>query len=140
MKKQELIICFLCGVLFSIGLIVSGMTQPQKVIGFLDFFGPGFDPSLMFVMVGAIAVYSLAFRYACKRGGPLFGQCYVLPTKNELDTKLILGSALFGIGWALGGFCPGPALASFASFSPSVFVFLLCMGIGMGVHEKFFQA
>lgn len=94
------------GALFAVGLAVSGMTKPSKVIGFLDIAG-AWDASLAFVMVGAIAVHFVAHRVVMRRPSPLFDEEFHLPTRKDLDVRLILGAALFGVGWGLGGFCPG---------------------------------
>jgi uncharacterized membrane protein YedE/YeeE len=121
---------FGCGVTFAIGLGVSGMTRPEKVIDFLDFFGK-WDASLAFVMVGAIVVYSVAYRFSAKLGSPLLAARFAIPDRRDIDGKLLLGSTLFGIGWGLGGFCPGPALVSLASAALPVMVFVTAMSAGM---------
>ena len=105
---------FAAGVVFGIGLILSGMTDPAKVIGFLDIAG-NWDPSLAFVMAGAIAVGVFAFAFARKRSASLFGDAMRLPTRRDVDLRLVLGSVIFGIGWGLAGFCPGPALVASAA-------------------------
>ncbi len=125
---------FLAGVLFSVGLAVAGMTQPQKVIGFLDFFG-AWDPSLMFVMVGAIAVNLVLFRLTMRTKGPVYAPRFQVPTRRDLDARLIGGSALFGVGWGLAGFCPGPAIASLPAATPSVLVFVAAMVGGMALFH-----
>lgn len=125
---------FLAGGLFAIGLGVSGMTHPEKIIGFLDF-ARAWDPTLAFVMAGAIAVYAPLSRTAARRAAPLFADAFALPTRRDLDPKLITGSALFGVGWGLGGFCPGPALVALLSWNPAVLVFVLCMVAGMAAFE-----
>lgn len=122
------------GFLFAIGLGVSGMTQPAKVMGFLDLFG-NWDPSLIFVMAGAIAVHSVAYRFIRKRSSPLLSLHWHLPTKRELTPALIIGSVLFGIGWGLAGYCPGPALTSLASLKSEPFLFVLSMIGGMLVFK-----
>lgn len=118
------------GFIFAIGLGVSGMTQPQKVVGFLDLFG-NWDPSLIFVMVGAILVHFVTYKVIRKRSSPLFDTKWHVPTKTELTPALIGGALLFGIGWGLGGFCPGPAVTSLASFEPRVLMFVVSMIVGM---------
>ena len=122
------------GVLFGLGLGVSGMTQPQKVIGFLDVFG-SWDPSLAFVMVGAIGVHMIGFKLVTKRPSPLFAEKFQIPTRRDLDKRLIMGSAIFGIGWGLAGYCPGPAITSLVTLSPAVFLFVATMGAGMYLHQ-----
>jgi uncharacterized membrane protein YedE/YeeE len=124
------IAAFLSGVVFAIGLAVAGMTRPSNVIGFLDLFGE-WRPALMFVMVSGIAVSALAFRWARSREAPLFAPRFALPTRRDLDARLIAGSAIFGIGWGLGGYCPGPAVTSLATGSLGPLVFVLAMLGGM---------
>lgn len=118
------------GFIFAIGLGLSGMTQPQKVIGFLDLFG-NWDPSLIFVMAGAIAVHFVTYRLIRKRQSPLLSTDWHVPTKKEITPALIIGAFIFGVGWALGGYCPGPAITSLASFDKTPFVFVISMLVGM---------
>lgn len=118
------------GALFGVGLAISGMTQPAKVLGFLDVTG-AWDASLAFVMAGAVAVYAVAFRLIRRRGAPLFERELHLPTQRHVDGKLLAGAALFGVGWGLGGFCPGPALVSLGAMAPHAVVFVLAMTAGM---------
>lgn len=118
------------GFVFAIGLGLSGMTQPQKVIGFLDLFG-NWDPSLIFVMIGAIVVHFVTFKVIRKRNYPLFSNQWHVPTKKEITPALMTGAFIFGIGWALGGFCPGPAITAMASFEKAPFVFVISMLVGM---------
>ena len=129
-------VTFFSGVLFSIGLGISGMTQPQKVIGFLDVFG-AWDISLAFVMVGGIISY-LIFQLTIQKrfSTPLLAKQFYLPTQNEIDKRLIFGAVLFGIGWGLGGFCPGPAITSLGSGSLSTMAFVVSMGFGMLIADK----
>ena len=121
---------FLVGLLFGLGLILSGMTDPGKVIGFLDLFGL-WDPSLALVMGGAIAVSFFAFTLAKKRTTNFLGGLLRLPTQNQIDKPLVSGSLLFGAGWGLAGFCPGPAWVSMASGQPKALVFVVAMLVGM---------
>ncbi len=123
---KHVITHFLLGFLFGIGLIVSGMTQPAKVIGFLDIFG-NWIPDLAFVMIGAIIINAIAHKFLMRRGKPLFVPEFSLPSKRDLDRPLILGSALFGIGWGLAGFCPGPAIVVIGGLQTPAILF----GIGM---------
>jgi uncharacterized protein len=132
---KNAIISFIVGLIFSVGLGISGMTNPQKVFGFLDVFGK-FDPSLIFVMVGAIAVHFILYKIIRKKTTPLFDQTWHVPTKKDITPSLIIGSFLFGVGWALGGFCPGPALVSLGAFSVRSFVFLISMVIGMFIFHQ----
>lgn len=125
------VFALLSGLIFGIGLIVSGMANPAKVLNFLDLFGT-WDPSLAFVMGGAIAVtapgFALLFR---SRQTPLFDNTFRLPTRNDLEPKLLTGAAIFGIGWGLGGFCPGPALTALPMAATGTLIFVPFMLIGM---------
>jgi|SoiMethySBSTD1v2_1073268.scaffolds.fasta_scaffold401585_2 uncharacterized membrane protein YedE/YeeE len=125
---------FVAGLIFAFGLAISGMTQPGKVTAFLDLFG-NWDPSLAFVMIGAIAVYSILYRIIRHRTAPLFATFFSVPTRSDLDARLLGGAALFGIGWGLGGFCPGPAITSLASGHWSVIVFVAAMVAGMFLYQ-----
>jgi uncharacterized membrane protein YedE/YeeE len=120
----------LSGLLFGVGLGVSGMTLPAKVIGFLDVAGD-WDASLAFVMVGAIAVHAVLYRLVRRRPVPLFDGTFHVPTRRDLDARLVVGAALFGVGWGLGGFCPGPALVSLGSGSGAAVLFVAAMLVGM---------
>jgi uncharacterized membrane protein YedE/YeeE len=133
MKRKQIWIAFFSGVLFSIGLAFAGMTQPQKVIAFLDVSG-NWDPSLAFVMVGAIAVYSIGFRIITQLPHPLFDKKFELPKKKDLDRNLIIGSILFGVGWGLVGFCPAPALTALVAFRWEPTLFVVAMLGGMGLY------
>lgn len=121
---------FVVGLLFGLGLMLSGMTDPGKVIGFLDLFGT-WDPSLALVMGGAIMAGFFAFTVAKKRTSTFLGGALRLPTNMDMDKKLVIGSLLFGAGWGLAGFCPGPALVSMADGQPKALVFVLAMLVGM---------
>ena len=123
-----------CGLIFGLGLILSGMGSPAKVQNFLDFFGQ-WDPSLGFVMGGAIAVGLVAFTLAKQRKTALLGAPMQLPTSTAIDSKLLTGSALFGIGWGLAGFCPGPALMNLSTLNPEVWLFVAAMLAGMGAQH-----
>ena len=123
------------GFVFAIGLGLSGMTQPQKVVGFLDLFG-SWDPSLIFVMVGAIGVHFVTYKIIRKRESPMFDIQWHVPTKKELTPALIGGSVLFGIGWGLAGFCPGPALTSLASLELTPVIFIGSMLVGMLIFKQ----
>jgi uncharacterized membrane protein YedE/YeeE len=125
---------FLVGLLFGWGLLIAGMTDPGKVIGFLDLAGL-WDPSLGFVMGGAIAVGLFAFGLARKRTTNLLGGALHLPTASQIDRPLVIGSLLFGAGWGIAGFCPGPAIVSMASGQPKALVFVLAMVCGMMIFE-----
>jgi hypothetical protein len=125
---------FASGALFGAGLLVSGMTKPAKVQGFLDLFGR-WDASLVFVMLGAISVHFVAHRLIVRRGGPLFGDTFHLPTRKDVDRRLVVGAALFGVGWGLAGYCPGPALVSAGGGAVPVLVFVGAMTLGMLVER-----
>jgi uncharacterized protein len=127
---------FLVGILFAAGLVLSGMTLPAKVIGFLDL-GGGWDPSLAFVMAGAIVVYALAMRLITKRRRPIFEPKFYLPTRKDIDLRLVAGAAIFGAGWGLGGVCPGPALVGAASGALPAVVFVAAMFGGMELFRVF---
>lgn len=124
---------FAAGLVFGIGLILSGMTDPGKVIGFLDISG-SWDPSLAFVMAGAIMVGLLAFALAKRRTAAVFGGAIHLPHNRDIDNRLVGGSLVFGIGWGLAGYCPGPALVSFASGQAKAAIFVAAMLGGMLVY------
>ena len=121
---------FVVGLLFGLGLMLSGMTDPGKVIGFLDLFG-AWDPSLALVMGGAILVGFFAFTIAKKRTTTFLGGVLRFPTNMDIDKKLVVGSLMFGSGWGLAGFCPGPAMVSMADGQPKALVFVLAMLVGM---------
>jgi uncharacterized protein len=128
------IIGLIAGLIFGVGLAASGMTDTQKVLGFLDIFG-AWKADLMFVMGGAVAVTVVAFYFVLKRQRPLFDKQFHLPTGTHLDKRLIIGSAIFGIGWGVYGYCPGPAIAAMAYFHKESAIFLLAMTAGMSsVH------
>lgn len=122
------------GLIFGVGLIASGMTQPTKVQAFLDVFG-AWDPSLALVMGGAIAVGSVAFAIARRRRTSWSGDALQIPTSTTIDRRLIGGGVLFGIGWGLAGFCPGPALVAASSGVVSAWMFVAAMLVGMAVHD-----
>lgn len=118
------------GIVFAIGLGISGMTMPSKVLGFLDLFG-NFDASLIFVMVGAIIVHFITFRIVKKRHHPVLDEKWHVPTKTEITPALVSGAFIFGFGWALGGMCPGPAITNLASFDSTPIIFVVSMLVGM---------
>jgi uncharacterized membrane protein YedE/YeeE len=122
------------GLLFGAGLALSGMTQPSKVMSFLDFTGD-WDPSLAFVMAGAIAVHAVLYRVVRRRPSPLFQATFHVPTRRDVDPRLVAGAAIFGLGWGLGGFCPGPGIVSAASLDPSALVFVAAMLGGMLIQH-----
>jgi uncharacterized membrane protein YedE/YeeE len=133
---MHMIGAFAAGLIFGIGLIVSGMTDPSKVVGFLDLAGR-WDPSLAFVMVGAILVGIAGFAVARKRAASFLGGAMHLPTVRQIDRRLVLGSLTFGVGWGLAGFCPGPALVSLGAGYDKAAVFSVAMLTGMALYEAF---
>lgn len=118
------------GLVFGIGLSVSHMTDPAVVLGFLDFFGE-WNPALAFVIGGAIAVTFIGYKVVFGRGRPILEPTFSAPVASQLDGRLLTGAAIFGVGWGMGGFCPGPALASLSSFNPKAIAFVIAMLIGM---------
>ena len=131
---MKLLMALMAGLLFGLGLILSGMTDPAKVLGFLDLAG-NWDPSLAFVMGGALLVGSLVFPFATKRPKSILGEALRLPTATRIDRRLVLGGLTFGMGWGLAGYCPGPALASLAQGGTKPFVFFIAMLAGMALFE-----
>lgn len=127
---MRIFISFLSGFVMGIGLIISQMINPAKVIGFLDVFGH-FDPTLAFVMLGALIVAALGFRIFSHLGKPCLAETFDTPTKTKVDSPLIFGAAIFGIGWGLAGFCPGPALVSITLGLKEAGFFVLAMLVGM---------
>lgn len=124
---------FVAGLVFGVGLILSGMTDPGKVLGFLDVAG-AWDPSLAFVMGGAVLVGLLGFAFAERRARSFFGGAMHLPSNRDIDNRLVAGSLVFGIGWGLAGFCPGPALVTFGAGHDKAAIFVAAMLGGMLLH------
>jgi len=137
-KPLALVSVFFCRVLFALGLIISAMVNPAKVIGFLDLFGD-WDPSLALVMAGGLAVTTPAFRLILKRDKPLLDSSFSLPTRKDIDPRLIGGAVLFGIGWGIAGLCPGPAITLLVTFDGSIWLFVLAMAGGMVFHRKILE-
>jgi uncharacterized protein len=135
---MRMIVALFSGALFGLGLAVSGMTNPAKVIGFLDFAG-GWDPTLAFVMGGALLVTIPAFRLILGRQRPILADGFALPTKTSLDARLLGGAALFGVGWGLSGFCPGPAVVALTTGLTPVFAFVAAMVAGMVLQAWVFE-
>jgi uncharacterized membrane protein YedE/YeeE len=121
---------FAAGAIFAVGLALSGMTKPAKVVGFLDVAG-AWDASLAFVMMGAIAVHAVAHRLIVRGGAPLFDDAFHLPTRKDFDRRLLAGAAVFGVGWGLGGYCPGPGIVAASSGALAAIVFLVGMTAGV---------
>ena len=126
----------LAGLVFGLGLILSGMANPAKVLGFLDLAG-AWDPSLALVMGGAVAVSALAFTWVRRRRVSLLGAALRLPTARTIDRRLVLGSVVFGVGWGLAGFCPGPALVALGMGNGKALIFVAAMLAGMGLFALF---
>ena len=129
------IVAVVTGLLFGAGLAASGMTNPEKVQGFLDLTGV-WDPSLMFVMGGAVVVTCISFRFILKLSRPVFSEQFHMPSSTSIDTRLIIGAALFGTGWGLVGYCPGPALAAIAYLNSDVMIFLVAMFVGAFLGQE----
>ena len=129
------LIALACGIIFGVGLAMSGMTDTAKVIGFLDIFGQ-WVPDLAFVMGGAVLVTVISFRFVLRRKAPLLADGFALPTTTTLDGRLLGGAALFGIGWGIYGYCPGPAIAALAYLNVDTAIFVIAMLAGMTISNK----
>ncbi len=127
---------FLAGLIFAVGLVLGGMTQPEKIIAFLDVSGD-WDPSLGYVMLGAVGVHSIGYRLTMRRARPLFAEKFLVPTRRDIDASLVVGALLFGVGWGLGGYCPGPALVSAGALIPDAAVFLLSTVVGHWLFGRY---
>lgn len=125
----------LCGTLFGIGLAVSGMTDTAKVLGFLDLFG-SWVPDLVFVMGGAVCVTLVAFRFIMKRDRSLLGELMSLPSNTAIDGRLLAGAAIFGIGWGVYGYCPGPAISALGYLESNTAIFVVAMLVGMALANR----
>lgn len=130
---RALVVSWAAGLLFAVGLAIGGMTRPAKVLAFLDLAGK-WDPSLAFVMAGAIAVHALAYRLVRRRRTPFFAASFALPPRSDVDPSLVAGALCFGVGWGLAGYCPGPALTGLASGAVPTCVFVAGMVLGMAAH------
>ena len=130
---RRVVAAFFTGLVFGAGLLIGGMTQPSKVNGFLDVAG-AWDPSLMFVMVGGIATHLALYRWVTRRPSPLLEPRFMIPTRKDIDAKLVLGAVIFGVGWGLGGFCPGPGLVSVTQGGHAL-AFVGAMMLGMRLHS-----
>jgi uncharacterized membrane protein YedE/YeeE len=131
---MQMLAALACGLIFGWGLLISGMVEPTKVIGFLDIFG-AWDPSLAVVMAGALAVAGVGFRIVARRQRPVLVAQSLWPARTDVDFPLVIGATLFGVGWGLVGLCPGPALENLATLSPRVIAFVVAMACGMGLHK-----
>jgi uncharacterized membrane protein YedE/YeeE len=141
--RRQALAGFASAVLFGIGLIAAGMTLPSKVVGFLDVFGQ-WDPSLAFVMIGAIGVHAVLYRLIRKRRSPLFGDGFHITHRRDIDGRLLVGAALFGVGWGLSGICPGPGLVASVAGALSgvlpILAFVVAMLVGMKLFGIYTQA
>ena len=137
MKRTD-VVAFLAGVVFAVGLGISGMMLPSKVIGFLDITG-AWDPSLGLVMAGAIATHFAFARRASSATSPRFAPTFSVPREAPIDRRLVLGAALFGIGWGIAGFCPAPAVVSIVTLTPSTLAFVAAMLASMGTYALLFE-
>lgn len=133
---KGLVTAALSGGLFALGLVLSGMTRPINVIGFLDFAGD-WDPKLLFVMGGAVLVHAPLLAWTRRRSRPLYAPTFAIPTRRDIDPPLVLGAVLFGIGWGLYGYCPGPAWVSLGSVDVSAFTFVAAMLAGMYLFSRY---
>lgn len=138
-KHFDLISQYLIGVLFGFGLLISGMTNPQKILNFLDLSGL-WDPSLLFVMGGAVLVGLGGFYLLRKRSQAFFGGALHMPARRDVSKPLLIGSMIFGVGWGIAGFCPGPAVVAVGAGQSKAFVFVIAMLAGMWICEHFFTA
>jgi uncharacterized membrane protein YedE/YeeE len=127
--KMKFLSYLTIGIVFGVGLILSGMTQPLKVLGFLDIFG-NWDPTLAFVMGSAVITTTIGYKLILRRSSPVLENKFFLPTVSTLDTRLVLGASMFGIGWGLVGFCPGPALTAVSSLTTGTITFVCAMFAG----------
>ncbi len=134
-RPLKLFAAFLMGVIFALGLGIGGMTQPSKIIGFLDLAGH-WDPTLAFVLAGALAVTMVCFPAILRRARPVFSPRFFLPRKQHLDLRLLAGAALFGVGWGMSGYCPGPALVSTVTLRAPVLVFVMAMALGLHAARR----
>jgi uncharacterized membrane protein YedE/YeeE len=129
------LVALLAGTIFGLGLAMSGMTDTAKVLGFLDLFG-NWVPDLAFVMGGAVCVTLVAFRFVLKRPTPLLATAFSLPASSSIDGRLISGAALFGLGWGVYGYCPGPAISALVYLNGNTFIFVLAMFAGMALAAR----
>lgn len=132
---MKLFFSYFSGLLFGLGLAIGGMTDPQRVQGFLDVFG-NWDPTLIFVMGGAVATTFIGYRWVFRRQGPLLAEKFMLPTRRDIDIRLLIGAAVFGIGWGLSGYCPGPAFASISGVTWPLTALLLSMIFGWWIARR----
>lgn len=133
---STIVVALVSGIIFGLGLCVSEMINPTRVIGFLDVFGR-WDATLLLVMAAAVTVAGIGFPLVARRAKPIFADKFVVPVKTDIDLRLITGSVLFGVGWGLAGLCPGPAIAALASMSPPILMFVAAMIGGQWLASRF---
>lgn len=127
---------FIAGLLFAVGLTLGGMTQPHKIVAFLDV-TRDWDPSLAFVMMGAISFHALSYRLIIRRKEPIYGGRFLIPRRSDIDPRLVVGAGLFGVGWGLGGFCPGPAIVASGTGVTDALIFVAALAGGHWLYGKF---
>ncbi len=132
---MRMVAALFAGLIFGLGLIVSQMINPAKVIGFLNVAGDGWDPSLLLVMGSAMIITTIGYKLVFKKDQPVFDQDFHVPTSQVIDRRLLSGAAIFGIGWGLGGLCPGPAIAALALGAPQILWFVAAMLVGMAAKK-----
>lgn len=137
-QLMQIVAAFVAGTLFGFGLALSGMLNPVRVQGFLDIFGI-WDPSLAFVLGGAVTVAFIGVRIMSRMARPALDDTFHVPANREIDAPLVIGSALFGLGWGIGGFCPGPAIASLSVGLTEPFMFVAAMLVGMTIHDRMWR-
>ena len=133
---MPMVFSILAGMIFGAGLTLSDMVNPARILNFLDVAG-SWDPTLIFVMAGGLAITTLGYRFVFRRKSPLFADKFNLPTQRQIDLPLVGGAALFGVGWGLAGICPGPALTDVATLEPKIFLYIAAMLVGMMVARVF---
>lgn len=133
---MAIVVQFAIGLILGLGLVIAGMSNPAKVLNFLDVVGADWDPSLAFVMAGGIAVTFIGYRLVLRRPRPIFGGTFHLPTATGIDARIIAGPVIFGVGWGMAGFCPGPAFTALPTGGAPAWLFVAAMLIGMGVARR----
>ncbi|HEX7325369.1 MAG TPA: DUF6691 family protein [Rhodanobacteraceae bacterium] len=133
---MKILAALLAGLAFGVGLVLGGMTRPAVVLGFLDVFGH-WNPQLLFLMAAAVVTTAIGYRLALRRRRPLLADVFQVPSARNIDKRLLVGGAIFGIGWGLAGYCPGPALASLTGGAPSLLLFVACMLFGWWAAARF---
>lgn len=136
MSLASKLAALVAGITFGLGLVISGMTDPLKVIAFLKL-APGWNPALIFVMGSALLTSAAGFAIAKRRAAPFFAELFMAPTKTDLDARLLVGSGLFGVGWGLSGYCPGPAIVGAFTLDSRALAFMLAFLVGLAIHERF---